>query len=279
MKKILLALVFISNLALADSSSHPWVRVFANKTFEWNKSQFQVFPASSFGHFNWQKGAKHICESDALPGEPGCPIIISSPRSEKALYVFDTLASYELKGISNIDQSNLPVKTKLKKVFGNKVRSCLRAGTLTDGDVSPSLCCSGFINPITNRCQLKDFVDVSIYTNSNVSSEADILSRSLFDKNGFMKKPELVATLACARQMCASNTLAQGILISYLSIPGQEDRWDSKIYRFMEGIASDDVNGLLSLFNQGLKLNTHVYCVPRALEKSTDGLNIYKCEQ
>ena len=275
-----MALVFISNLALADSSSHSWVRVFADKKYEWNRSHFQVIPASLFGRLNWQKGAKHICDFDSLPGEPGCPIIESLPRSEKALSIFNALASYQLNGIPNIKQSKLPMKMQLKKVFGKKIRSCLRAGTLTESDLDPSLCCTGFINPQTKRCQLKDYVDVSVYTNSNVSSEANSLSRSLFDKNGYIKNPEHAVMFACERQMCASNTLAHGILISRLQIPGQEDRWDSKISRFMEGnVRNDNANGLLSLFSSGLEINTHLYCVPRTLEDASNDLIIYRCDQ
>lgn len=279
MKKLLIFLVFMSNLALADSSSHPWVRVFADKTYEWNKSHFQVFPASLFGRFNWQKGEKHTCDLDSLPGEPGCPIIETSPRSEKAVSIFNALASYELNGIPGIEQRKFPTKIKLKKVFGKKIRSCLPAGTLTENDMDPSLCCTGFVNPETKRCQLKDFVDVSVYTNSNVSSEANRLTRSLFDKNGYIKNLENAAMFACIRQMCASNTIAYGILISRLQIPGQEDNFGSKIFRFMEGkVRNDDENGFLTLFNSGLKLNTHAYCVPRDLYDPTYELIINRCE-
>lgn len=280
MKKILFVLILISNLALADSSAQSWVRVFTNHTHEWHKSQFQVFPASIFGQFNWRKGVKHVCDSDSIPGDPGCPIMATLPRSEKALNIFNALASYELNGIPNIEQSKLPVKIQLKKVFSKNIRSCLRAGTLIEGDIDPNLCCSGFVNPYNKRCQLNDYVDVSIYTNSNVSSEANRLPISLFDKNGYIKDPSHAATIACELQMCASNTLANGILISNLQIPGQEDNFGSKILRFMEGnVRSDNANGLLSLFNSGLKLNTHVYCVPRALYNSTDDLTVYKCDQ
>jgi hypothetical protein len=280
MKKLLIALVFISNLALADSSGHPWVRVFADKTYEWNKSHFQVFPASAFSHFNWQKGAKHTCALDSLPGEPECPIIETSPRSEKALSIFNALASSELNGIPHIEQSKLPIKIKLKKVFSKNIRSCLQAGTLTESDMNPSLCCTGFINPQTKRCQLKDYVDVSVYTNLNVSSEASRLTKSLFDTNGYIKDTHIAAMYACHRQMCASNTIAYGILISRLHIPGQEDQFDSTINRFMEGnVRNDDAHGLLTMFNSGLKLNTHAYCIPRDFVDTNDDLIIYRCEQ
>lgn len=280
MKKILIALFFISNLASANSSSYPWVRVFADQAYEWDKSHFQVFPASLFGRFNWQKGAKHVCDFDSFPGEPGCPIIKTLPGSEKAFIIFNALASYELKGIPGIEQEKWPSKIQLKKVFGKKTRSCLPAGTLAESDVHPSLCCTGFINPKTNRCQLKDFVDLSIYTNLNVSSEAKRrVPKSLFDKNGYIKDPRYVTSIACSAQMCASNTLAYGALISWLHIPGHEDRFDSKIFRFMEGnVRNDDANGLLSVYNSGLKLNTHVYCVPPSFN-SIDAFTVFKCDQ
>lgn len=279
MKKILIILFFASNLAFANSTNHSWIRVFANSTREWKSTNFQTFPASLFEYFNWPKGVKHKCNDNTVPGEPGCPIIETDLRSERAHLIFEALASYELSGIPNIESKKLPIKIKLKKIFGKKIRNCFEAGIVMPSEANPKLCCSGFINKQTNTCQLQDFVDLSIYTNLNVSSEANILDRSLFDPNGYIKEPSYVAQIACAKQMCASNNIGFGILISNLLIPGI-DREDFKISRFMEGSERyDNTNGLLSLYDKGLKINTHAYCLPAGtnIVNSTNDLIVIHC--
>lgn len=167
-----------------------------------------------------------------------------------------------------------------KQVFkADEVVSCLPAGTQMKTGDDPAKCCTGMINATTLKCQLGDYIDVSIYTNRYVSSEAKKLSTTLFDQNGYIKDAAYAASLACEKQMCASGTLAYGILISRLKTPGLTDA-DTKYYRFLEGNAADNVNGLLDLYNKGLKLNNHVYCVPQALASSStasDDLTIISC--
>lgn len=158
----------------------------------------------------------------------------------------------------------------------DEVASCLPAGTTMTVGADPSLCCTGFINAKNNKCQLPDFVDVSVYTNRYVSSEAKKLGLNLFDQNGYIKDPSYVAQIACEKSMCASGTLAYGVLISKLKTPGHEDI-DDKHFRFLEGNAkADDINGLLSIYNQGMKLNTHAYCYPAGSSTSQD-LTIISC--
>lgn len=167
----------------------------------------------------------------------------------------------------------------MKKIFkGDEVRGCYPAGTVTKVGDDPSVCCTGFINPSNKKCQLDDFVDVSIYTNRYVSSEAKKLSTTLFDSHGYIRDPAYAANLACEKQMCASGKMALGVLISKLKTPGQEDS-DNKYFRFLEGNSTtDNLNGLLTVYDQGLKLNNHVYCIPADTDGgATDDLTIYQC--
>lgn len=167
-----------------------------------------------------------------------------------------------------------------KQVFkADEVVSCLPAGTQMKTGDDAAKCCTGMINATTLKCQLGDYIDVSIYTNRYVSSEAKKLSTTLFDQYGYLKDPAYAAQLACEKSMCASGTLAYGVLISRLKTPGQTDS-DSKYYRFLEGNSADNLNGILDLYNKGLKLNNHVYCVPQALASSStasDDLTIISC--
>ncbi len=156
----------------------------------------------------------------------------------------------------------------MKQIFkSDEVRGCLPAGTqMATGD-DPSLCCTGMINSSNLKCQLADYVDVSIYTNRYVSSEGKKLSTTAFDSNGYIKDPAIAANLACNQQMCASGKLAYGILISRLKTPGQETS-ENKYFRFLEGNSADNLNQLLDTYNKGLKLNNHIYCIPETLAAS-----------
>jgi hypothetical protein len=159
----------------------------------------------------------------------------------------------------------------------DEVVSCLPAGTTMIAGADPALCCTGFINLKTNKCQLQDFIDLSIYTNRYVSSEAKKLSPVLFDTNGYIKDPSYVAQLACEKNMCASGTITYGVLISKLKTPGQE-MINSKPYRFLQGAdKADDENGLLSLFRAGIKLNSHAYCLPAGTSAGDGDLTIIQC--
>lgn len=178
---------------------------------------------------------------------------------------------------SAVDNTNFQ---SMKQIFkSDEVRGCLPAGTQMKTGDDPSLCCTGMINSSNLKCQLADYVDVSIYTNRYVSSEAKKLSVTLFDSNGYIKDPAYAANLACEKQMCASGKLAYGILISRLKTPGQETE-ENKYFRFIEGNSTDNLNGLLDIYNKGLKLNNHVYCIPEALatsSSSSEDLTIFSC--
>jgi hypothetical protein len=177
---------------------------------------------------------------------------------------------------SNIDTTNYQ---SMKQIFkADEVVGCFPAGTTMAVGADPALCCTGVINSQTNKCQLPDFVDVSVYTNRYVSSEAKKLSPSLIDQNGYIKDPSYVVQLACEKSMCASGKLAFGLLVSRLKTPGQE-QLDSGAFRFLQGTTnSDDINGVLTLYNSGLKLNTHAYCYPANGSSDTSGtLTVISC--
>lgn len=182
-----------------------------------------------------------------------------------------------LEYLSAIDSKNFQ---SMKPIFkSDEVVSCLAAGTTMKQGDDPAKCCTGMINSTTLKCQLPDYIDVSVYTNRYVSSEAKKVSTTLFDQNGYIKDAAHVAQIACEKSMCASGTLAYGVLISLLPTPGQTEP-DAKSFRFLEGNSVDNTNGLLSLYNKGLKLNHHVYCVPEALAQSASGttdLSIISC--
>lgn len=179
---------------------------------------------------------------------------------------------------SAVDNTNFA--SAFKQVFKpDEVVACTPAGTTMKAGDDPKLCCTGFINPANLKCQLKDYIDLSIYTNRYVSSEAKKLNSTLFDSNGYIRDPAYAANLACERQMCASGVIAYGILISRLKTPGQAAS-DTKNYRFIEGSTVDNESGLKDLFTNGLKINTHAYCIPAALASSTgaaDDLTIVTC--
>jgi hypothetical protein len=176
---------------------------------------------------------------------------------------------------SALDNSKL--NPTFKRIFkADEIVACQPTGTIMASTTDFNLCCSGFINQTNKQCALPDFVDLSIYTNKYVSSEASALNENLFNADGYINDPTYVAQLACAKQMCASGKITFGILISQLKIPGLE-AINNKYYRFLQGSPiSDDANGFLSLYNKGLKLNNHAYCIP--VNSNLGDLPILSCQ-
>ncbi len=197
----------------------------------------------------------------------------TGPAIAAAAEFYDSAATKHL--YSGVDSSNYQVF--IKQIFkADEVVGCFPAGTTMSVGADANLCCTGFINSKTNKCQLQDFVDVSVYTNRYVSSEAKNLSANLFDQSGYVKDPSYVAQIACSKSMCASGVIAYGVLVSKLKTPGQESM-NNKHFRFLEAsAAADDANGILSLYNQGLKLNTHAYCLPAGTAGGED-LTVISC--
>jgi hypothetical protein len=190
------------------------------------------------------------------------------------------IAEYEntstlLKYYSAIDTS--AYVSSIKTIFkSDEVRGCLPAGTQMNTGENPDLCCTGNINPLTNKCQLMDLVDISVYTNRYVSSEAKKLSPTLFDSNGYVKDPYYVAQLACQKQFCNSGVVGMGALVSLLKTPGRDS--ENKTFRFLEGAKEESDIGLQQLFNAGLKLNNHAYCLPKSYSgQSNADFTIISC--
>ncbi len=159
----------------------------------------------------------------------------------------------------------------LKMVFEpDRVVCCLPAGTKVDSDTDPERCCTGFINRQNQRCQLPDYTNVSVYTNRYVSSAAKERPLSSFDvSTGYLRAPADVIQVACSQRICASGRLAVGVALTNLKYPGHESS-EKLVQRFIDG--NDEANndlGLADIYDEGMRWNTHVYCVPDQLQIST----------
>ena len=135
----------------------------------------------------------------------------------------------------------------------------------------PGLCCTGFIDPRDDRCKLPDYANVSVYTNRYVSSHAkDIAITHVDIVSGYLNSA-LVEEIACSQGLCASGTIAYGIALSNLRVPGHE-RNSYTVRRYVDGYERDH-NGeeLARLFRAGLRWNNHIYCVPEALLNNLSG--------
>lgn len=161
----------------------------------------------------------------------------------------------------------------IKKVFSkDKFSCCLPVGAEVPVGSNRDQCCTGFINGQNGQCALPDYTNISLYLNRYVSSEGAGLDDSLYDeKSGFIKSVSTVEQLACSKKICASGKIARGIVLSPLKIRGQENT-DFVFRRFLDGNdESNDFSGLATLFDEGLKWNNHVYCVPAELESDEAG--------
>ena len=152
--------------------------------------------------------------------------------------------------------------SSLKQIFSaDKISCCLPAGTRIEEGTDPERCCTGFINPENQRCQLPDFTNLSVYFNRYVSSHAKDIYAALFNpETGYIVSPVHVETLACQTNVCASGVIARGIALSELDIPGHENS-NIKVRRWLDGNSPHN-NGFDQLYNSGQRWNEHVYCVP-----------------
>jgi hypothetical protein len=158
---------------------------------------------------------------------------------------------------------------------------CQPVGTQMQASDDPSMCCSGYINPDTNRCALRNYTNLSVYFNRYVSSEAKDLADGLIDqKTGYIKSNVTVQQLACTKQACASGFVGYGILHSDLKVPNHESS-DKGVKRFIDGDdQANNFDGKADIFDEGLRWNTQVYCVPQELaQASGDVLQIFDCGQ
>ena len=169
-----------------------------------------------------------------------------------------------------------------KAVFSQDEFTCCQpVGTVMEAGADPSYCCSGNINPDNNQCALKNYTNLSVYFNRYISSEANALSDNLIDEDtGYIKSPSTVQQLACQKEACASGFVGYGIAHTDLKVPGHEGS-DKQVKRFIDGDdISNDFNGKAKIFNEGLRWNNQLYCVPEELAQSSgDVLQIFDCGQ
>lgn len=205
----------------------------------------------------------------AVGGTPIPNTILSSASSE-----YDDGGKNRL---SAADETNFA--EKIKMIWDpNKFRCCLPAGTsITDDTLEPSVCCTGFI--ANNVCALPDYTDLSVYFNKYISSESKNLSDELFEPyTGYLLNDVTLQTLACQRKVCASGKIAKGVALSTLPVSGHPNN-PYKTRRFVDGDDAANKNGSINeLYDAGLKLNKHFYCVPAEL--ATDdatGLSVIDC--
>ncbi|RLA61211.1 MAG: hypothetical protein DRQ88_11870 [Epsilonproteobacteria bacterium] len=197
-------------------------------------------------------------------------------------------AEYSLNG-SNSDLAQLYYSAldmdnfapDIKKIFSpDTVTCCLPAGSAVELGADPNNCCTGFINPNTNKCALPDYTDVSIYFNRYVSSEAgDIGTNQVDQETGYLVSTSTVEELACVNQVCASGKVGRGVAISNLKVPGHEDN-EANVSRFVvDDLETSAVNKQIAdFYNAGLRWNNHVYCVPEDLQSNpTTGLTVFDC--
>tara|TARA_R110000868_G_scaffold38661_1_gene135032 strand:- start:40154 stop:45211 length:5058 start_codon:yes stop_codon:yes gene_type:complete len=174
--------------------------------------------------------------------------------------------------------------SQIKPVFSqDEVSCCKPAGTLVPANADANLCCTGSIRNINaqfGKCALPDYTNVSVHMNRYVSSVAKDLDPSLIDgATGFIEDPAVVEQLACQLDVCASGVLARGVSYVALPVPGKQDTHpDFTTRRFVEGNqAADNGNGILDLWNAGMRWNNHVYCAPAQIPADSPDLIVTPC--
>ncbi|MBL6990309.1 MAG: hypothetical protein ISR65_11045 [Bacteriovoracaceae bacterium] len=180
---------------------------------------------------------------------------------------------------SSTDKTNF--RSNLKMIFSkDTISCCIGIGETTAN--SDDECCSGFKNPQDGRCALPDYTNVSLYFNRYISSEAKDLHDNLFDNSGYftstIENPSTkLQTIACLKHACASNTMAQGVVLSNLLYPGAEDS-GKKIRRYIDNDSrASNVNGIAQFYDAGLRWNNNLYCVP-ANTSEAENLHLIKCD-
>ncbi len=175
-----------------------------------------------------------------------------------------------------------------KTVFeSDEFACCMPSGTQMAAGDDPNMCCTGYINPQNNKCQLKNFSNVTAYTNRYVSSELQNLPDSEFEqKTGMMNDREKLAVIACEKQMCADGFVAFGLVHGQYGLP-EETMADAdaagvgNFSRFIQNTDNDNELGRVDYFFDGLKWNANVYCIPAnvasALQSSTPAIQVLNC--
>lgn len=173
---------------------------------------------------------------------------------------------------------------QIKAIFSqDEVSCCKPAGTRVAANADKNICCTGFIRNINadfGACALPDYTNVSVHMNRYVSSVAKDLDPTLIDnQTGYIKDPSVVEQLACQLDVCASGVLARGVSYSALPVPGKEESHPNfTTRRFIEGSqAADNNNGILDLWDAGLRWNNQVYCAPAQIPSDSPDLIVTPC--
>jgi len=79
--------------------------------------------------------------------------------------------------------------------------------------------------------------------------------------------------------VCASGVLARGVSYSALPVPGKEESHPNyTTRRFLEGKQEvDNNNGILDLWDAGLRWNNQVYCAPAQIPTDSPDLIVTPC--
>lgn len=163
----------------------------------------------------------------------------------------------------------------LKKVFSEEnFNCCLPSGQEVPAATSSIQCCTGNAQTISGirRCCLPNFTNLSVYLNRYVSSEGRGLPETAYDPaTGFIKDAGMVELLAAQKNLCCSGNFMTGVAISELPIPltggtyrpnEQSARTRRFTYRSDEVDNNPETGFIGSIFDQGVRWNNHVYCVP-----------------
>ena len=239
------AVTYFDFLATLELAGVPGVKI---KSKDWEELHCRVDP-----------------KDQSLRGSALLPGLVADVDSEPGEYEDDQDSTKRYFSATDSENFNLD---NMKMVFEpDEVSCCLPAGQKVAKGTDPKRCCTGFINAQNQRCQLPDYTNVSLYMNRYISSAAKDEPSALFDPDtGYLKSTSDVIRLACTQRVCASGTLSLGVALSPLKYPGHENS-DKRVQRFVDG--NDEVNdfsGMASLYDEGLRWNTHVYCVPRQLQ-------------
>ncbi|WP_040314144.1 hypothetical protein [Bacteriovorax sp. BAL6_X] len=213
-------------------------------------------------------------------------------KCNKPIYRDDTATpEYGVDGYmiaDTIDYEPLSKANEFKPVFeSDEFACCMPAGTQMQAGDDANLCCTGYINPQNNKCQLKNYANVSAYTNRYVSSELQNLPDSDFEPmTGHMKDREKLAIVACQQSMCADGYVGFGLAHGQYGLP-EETLADAdaagvgNVKRFMQNTDKDNELGRVDYFLEGLKWNAHVYCLPAnvasELQGSTPAVQVLNC--
>ncbi len=178
----------------------------------------------------------------------------------------DGLQEYSAGDINNFNTDNL------RRIFSpDEIVCCIPTNTALPEGADPNICCTGNIGR-NGTCQLPAYTDVTLYLNKYVSSEAqDEVLGSFDDKTGYLKNPIEVVRIACRKKICDSGALVEGVALNNFKTRGHENN-PKQVRRFLDG---DDLvnneNGINTLYDRGLKFNTHYYCADDELDNALPG--------